>query len=51
MGFLVIALFYETKISTVNMKVQMYSKFILKISNKIKISKLHEERKISHYQV
>ena len=44
--FLVISVFHETKISTIDMKVQVYSKF-----SKILNSKLHEDWKISFPQV
>jgi hypothetical protein len=44
--FLVISLFYQTKISTVDMKVHEYSNFRNFFLKKIKISKLHEEWKI-----
>jgi hypothetical protein len=44
--FFVISLFHETKIPTVDMKVQVYSKFSKKNWKKNKISKLHEEWKI-----
>jgi hypothetical protein len=44
--FFVISFFHETKIPTVDMKVQVYSKFSKKNWKKNKISKLHEEWKI-----
>jgi hypothetical protein len=45
--FFVIALFHQTKIPTVDMKVQVYSKFRRrKKFGKKKISNLHEEWKI-----
>jgi hypothetical protein len=50
--FLVILIFYETKISTLDMKVQLYSKFSKnKNLEKNEITKLHEEWKISPSQV
>jgi hypothetical protein len=48
--FLVISVFHETKFPTVDMKVQVYSKFSQK-KEKNEISKLHEEWKISPSQV
>jgi hypothetical protein len=44
--FFVTALFHETKIPTVDMKVQVYSKFRKHKIGKNEISKLHEEWKI-----
>ena len=53
MGFFVIALFHETNdIPTMDMKVQAYSDFWKKkIYKKNEISKLHEEWKISPFQL
>jgi hypothetical protein len=48
--FLVNSLFHETKIPMMDMKVQVYSSFSKKLE-KNKISKLHEEWKISFSQV
>jgi hypothetical protein len=44
------SLFHETKIPTVDMKVQVYSNFSIFLENN-EISKLHEEWKISTSQV
>jgi hypothetical protein len=49
--FLVISNFHETKVPTANMKVHVYSKFRKKKLEKIEISKLHEDWKISPTQV
>jgi hypothetical protein len=49
--FLVILLFYENKIPTVNMKVKVSSNFSQKNSKENEIFKLHEEWKIEHFQV
>jgi hypothetical protein len=49
--FFVISLFHETKIPTVDMMVQVSSNFSKKQFKKNKISKLHEEWKISPSQV
>jgi hypothetical protein len=49
--FLVNAKFLKTKIPTVDMKVLVYSNFSQKNLEKNEISKLHEEWKISPFQV
>jgi hypothetical protein len=51
-GIFVIAIFHETKIPIVDMKVQVYSNLSNKnIFKKNEISKLHEDWKISSFQV
>jgi hypothetical protein len=49
--FLVISLFHETEIPTVDRKVQVTSNFRKKLLKKNEISKLHEEWKIQPFQV
>jgi hypothetical protein len=49
--FFVIFLFHETKIPTVDMKVQVPSNFSKNNFEKNEISKLHEEWKIELFQV
>jgi hypothetical protein len=46
MEFLVISIFYETKIPTIDMKVHVYSKFRKNKLKKSEVSKCHEEWKI-----